>query len=115
MAIGRLFKLVGKGVEEVLEQITQQGNILENRVRGPIDRALGRIVGGAWEGDDADAMVGEIRGVLLPMIVELIQAIAGMGSGVSNAADLILKRDIKLRSLAEDMGDVFAGIAPGIK
>jgi hypothetical protein len=55
-------------------------------------------------------MANEITTVVLPMVADLIAAIAGMNTGISAAANLIEDTDKKAHGVVEDLVGVFGSI-----
>lgn len=105
-----LFKFIRKAVDGALNQITGQLKSVQDQVESPINSLLGKMIGGSWEGEDADAMANEITTVVLPMVADLIAAIAGMNTGISQAANLIEDTDKKAHGVVEDLVGVFGSI-----
>jgi hypothetical protein len=105
-----LFKFVRKAVEAVQNQIMGQLRSVQDEVQGPINSLVGVIVGGAWIGDDADAMTNEITTKVVPMVQDLIAAIGGISSGVTQASDLISATDAKASGVVDDLVSTFSGI-----
>lgn len=105
-----LFKFIRKAVDGALNQITNQLKSVQDEVEGPISKLVGVITGGAWEGTDADAMANEITTVVLPMVADLIAAIGGMNTGISQAANLIEDTDTKAHGVVEELVGVFSSI-----
>jgi len=105
-----LFSFIADAVDNVIDQITGQLKSVADDVESPINSLVGVITGGAWEGDDATAMVEEITTVVLPMVAELIAAIAGISTGVGNAAQLVQDTDAKAEGLVGDLVNTFGSI-----
>jgi hypothetical protein len=104
------FSFVSDAVEGVLSQILNQGKVVQDAVEAPVNSLLGVIMGGAWQGEDADAMSGEITSVVLPMVADLIAAIFGMSSGITQAADAIKAADDSALGVVEDLVSTFSSI-----
>ena len=105
------FSFISDAVEGVLGQILQQGKVVQDAVEDPVNNFISTITGGAWEGDDADAMVNELTSVVLPMVADLIAAIFGMNSGISQAAENIKNADNSALGIVEDLvGGLFSSI-----
>jgi len=105
-----LFSFIADAVDNVIDQITGQLKSVTDDVESPINSLVGVITGGAWEGDDATAMVEEITTVVLPMVAELIAAIAGISTGVSNAAQLVQDTDAKAEGIVGEVVELFGSI-----
>jgi hypothetical protein len=105
-----MFSFISDAVEGVLNEILNQGKVVQDAVESPVNALLGTIMGGAWEGDDADAMANEITSVVLPMVADLIAAIFGMSSGITQSADNIKNADNQALGIVEDLVGVFQSI-----
>lgn len=105
-----LFKFVSKAVEGIQNQIMGQLRSVQDEVQGPINSMVGVIVGGAWVGDDADAMSNEITTKVIPMVQDLIAAIGGINTGVTQASDLIKSTDAKAAGVVDDLISTFGSI-----
>jgi hypothetical protein len=105
-----LFSFIADAVGNVVDQIMGQLKSVSDDVESPINALVGQITGGAWEGDDATAMVEEITTVVLPMVAELIAAIAGISTGIGNAAQLIQDTDSKAEGIVGELVNVFGSI-----
>jgi len=105
-----LFKFIRKAVDGALNQIMGQLKSVQDSVESPISSLVSTITGGAWEGDDADAMANEITTVVLPMVADLIASIGGMNTGISAAANLIEDTDKKAHGIVEDLVGSFGSI-----
>jgi len=105
-----LFKFIRKGVEAVQNQIMGQLRSVQDEVQGPITALVGVITGGAWIGDDADAMANEITTVVVPMVADLMAAIGGISTGVTRAMDLITDTDTKAAGVVDDLVGTFSSI-----
>lgn len=105
-----MFSFISDAVEGVLSQILSQGKVVQDAVESPVNSLLGVIMNGAWQGEDADAMANEITSVVLPMVADLIAAIFGMSSGITQAADNIKNADNQALGVVEDLVGVFQGI-----
>jgi uncharacterized protein YukE len=105
-----LFSFIADAVDNVVDQIMGQLKSVSDDVESPINSLVGVITGGAWEGDDATAMAEEITTVVLPMVAELIAAIAGISTGVGNAAQLVQDTDAKAEGIVGDLVSTFSSI-----
>lgn len=105
-----MFKFLRKGVEAVQNQIMGQLRSVQDEVQGPINSLVGVITGGAWIGDDADAMANEITTVVVPMVADLLAAIGGISTGITRAVDLVSETESKATSAVNDLVGTFSSI-----
>lgn len=92
-----------KIVESVMNTIMQQLKIVESAVEQPLQSVIQEILGGAWEGDDADAFVQDIQGSVLPLLADILGAIGGCSISINGAMDAIDKADSKGLGIVEDL------------
>jgi len=105
-----LFKFIRKAVDGPLNQIMGQLKSVQDQVESPVKSLVGVITGGAWVGTDADAMANEITTKVVPMIADLLAAIGGMNTGITQAANLIESTDAKAHGVVEELVGVFGSI-----
>ncbi len=105
-----LLKIARKVVESVLERITQQLNVIDDQIYRFVDQAIQTIVSGAWQGDDADRFVDEMRSLSIPKIHELRDTIQQTGQSLSSALDVIDQADEQARTLVDNLADTFRAV-----
>jgi WXG100 family type VII secretion target len=95
-------------VENVSSGIDQQKEI----VSGVLDKVKSYVprIQSAWIGGDADEFAADVGRKVVPAMLELIAAIAGINLNLSKATGIIDQADSKIKSLADGLGDVFANI-----
>lgn len=106
--VGSIMKMLAGPIQDVIGRITRQIDELQV-VQGQFGNFASTLQG-AWVGEDADAFVAEVRSRLIPEIMDLIAAIAGMPGGLNNAMDLIRGADSKSRAMVGQLGDLFGSI-----
>jgi hypothetical protein len=106
--VGVVMKMLKGPVQEVIQRITSQMQVLQD-VQGQFGNFASSITE-AWVGEDAEAFASEIQSRLIPEIVALIAAIAGVPTGINNAMDIIDQADSKGRAMINDLTGVFDGI-----
>src|ERR1051326_822195 len=64
----------------------------------------------AWIGGDADEFAADVARKIVPAMMELIAAIAGINLNLTKATNTIDQADNKAQSMADSLGDQFAQI-----
>jgi WXG100 family type VII secretion target len=95
-------------VENVSSTVNQQQQITSN----VLDQIKGFVpkVQSAWIGGDADEFAADVARKLVPAMLELIAAIAGINLNLGKATGIVDQADNKVKGLADNLGDVFAQI-----
>ena len=110
MIFNWVFKFVKKIVDQVLDQIMKQINVVGDQIQAPFESFLKEILSGAWEGDDADRFVEEVRSVVLPEVSEILNVFGNITGGVQQAADIIESADSKVQNIIDEVGGLFGSI-----
>jgi len=99
------FQFVRAEVSNVTSGISQQQNITS----GVLDQIKGYIpkVQSAWIGGDEKEFEADVMRKVVPAMMELIAAIGGVNLNLSKATSIIDQADSKVKSLADELGDIF--------
>jgi uncharacterized protein YukE len=92
-------------VSNVSSGVSQQQQI----VSGVLDQIKGYIpkVQSAWIGGDEKEFEADVMRKVVPAMMELIAAIGGVNLNLSKATSIIDQADSKVKSLADELGDIF--------
>ncbi len=92
-------------VSNVTSGVSQQQQI----VSGVLDQIKGYIpkVQSAWIGGDEKEFEADVMRKVVPAMMELIAAIGGVNLNLSRATSVIDQADAKVKSLADELGDIF--------
>ena len=95
-------------VENVSAGVGQQQQI----VSGVLDQVKSYVpkVQSAWIGGDADEFAADVARRLIPAMMELIAAIAGINLNLTKATNTIDQADNKAQGMANSLGDLFGQI-----
>jgi len=93
----------------VMDTITSQLNVVESQVLQVLEGFVKQVVGGAWQGPDADAFVSKVN-TLLPKISNSHQQTSNFLKGISQAADQIVQTDQQAESQVGDLINTFSSI-----
>jgi WXG100 family type VII secretion target len=102
------FQFIAQQVQDVSSTVKQQQQITQ----GVLDqvKSYPSKVQGAWIGGDADEFAADVARKLVPAMMELIAAIAGININLGKAIQTVQQADQKVRKLADGLGDVFSKI-----
>lgn len=101
-------QFIAGGVQDVMSQVGQQQqqaqSVLQN-IQSMVPK-----VQNAWVGDDANEFAADVARKIVPAMMELIAAIAGVNLNLTKATDVMNSADSKVKGLADGLGDVFSKI-----
>ena len=92
-------------VSNVSSGVSQQQQI----VSGVLDQIKGYIpkVQSAWIGGDEKEFEADVMRKVVPAMMELIAAIGGVNLNLNKATSVVDQADAKVKSLADELGDIF--------
>lgn len=95
-------------VDNVMAGVGQQQQI----VSGVLDQIKSYVprVQSAWIGGDADEFAADVARKVVPAMLELIAAIAGINLNLTKATNVIDQADNKVKGMADQLGDLFGQI-----
>ena len=98
-------QFVRSEVSNVSSGVSQQQQI----VSGVLDQIKGYIpkVQSAWIGGDEKEFEADVMRKVVPAMMELIAAIGGVNLNLSKATSVVDQADAKVKSLADELGDIF--------
>ncbi len=64
----------------------------------------------AWIGGDADKFAEDVATILVPAMLALIAAIAGVNTNLNSATSFVDQADQQCTGMASQLGDLFGGI-----
>jgi WXG100 family type VII secretion target len=95
-------------VENVISGVSQQQQVVSQTL-DTIKSYIPRVQS-AWIGGDADEFAADVMRKIVPAMLELIAAIAGINLNLTKATNIVDQADSKVKSLADGLGDLFSGI-----
>ena len=98
-------QFVRSEVSNVSSGVSQQQQI----VSGVLDQIKGYIpkVQSAWIGGDEKEFEADVMRKVVPAMMELIAAIGGVNLNLNKATSVVDQADAKVKSLADELGDIF--------
>lgn len=101
-------QFVRADVSNVMAGVGQQQQIV-SQLLDTIKGYAGKIQN-AWTGDDSNACQRAIIDRLVPNVIELIAAIAGVNLNLTKATQIVDQADAAVKKIAEGVGDLFNAI-----
>jgi len=96
-------------LDGVLGEITKQLNVVDTQVMSVLQGFVKDVVGGMWQGPDADAFVSDLNG-LLPKVQDVHQRTGAFSTGIFNAAAHIFATDQAASNQVADLVNIFSKI-----
>ena len=97
----------------VLNQITQQLNIVTSQVQSPLQAIVNEVVGGVWTGAGADKFVDEVTNLALPNAGRIMESCNTTMGSIRNSIDIMDRADAQVRGLVDDLDNTFQNIFRG--
>jgi uncharacterized protein YukE len=96
-------------IRSEVSNVTSGVNQQQQLVSGVLDQIKGYIpkVQSAWIGGDEKEFEADVMRKVVPAMMELIAAIGGVNLNLSKATSVIDQADSKVKSLADELGDIF--------
>jgi WXG100 family type VII secretion target len=102
------FQFVREQVSNVSSGVQQQRQQTE-QVLETIKSFVPKVQS-AWIGGDADEFAADVGRKIVPAMIELIAAIAGVNLNLSKATGIVDQADQKCKGMADQLGDLFGQI-----
>ena len=96
-------------IRSEVSNVTSGVNQQQQLVSGVLDQIKGYIpkVQSAWIGGDEKEFEADVMRKVVPAMMELIAAIGGVNLNLSRATSVVDQADAKVKSLADELGDIF--------
>lgn len=95
-------------VDNVTATVGQQQQVTSN-VLDQIKSFVPKVQS-AWIGGDADEFAADVARKLVPAMMELIAAIAGINLNLGKATGIVDQADSKVKGMADNLGELFSQI-----
>lgn len=105
-----LLRIARAVVEQVINQVTQQINIVDQQVKSVLQNYVQQVIGGVWIGKGADEFVNEISGKAVPQITQLIGSITMINTNVRTAVQIMDDADNRARAKIDQLRNTFESI-----
>ena len=105
--MGRIFKFVRGLVNNIMNQVTQQVNMIQDAVTSPLRGLVNQVMGGMWRGDGANRFVAEMTGEVIPMLVNIMGINTNFVGAIKRTVDRMEQAERQASSRAQQLFDVF--------
>lgn len=110
-ALMRILLRIARAVlQSVIGQITQQLNVVENQVQARLKSYVQEVLGGVWTGQGADRFVETVNSDVMNMLNGITEQVTNTRNSITQALDIMDQADQQVRSLVENLIDVFQSI-----
>ena len=103
-----LLQFIRQGVQDSMNQVNQLHSVT-NDVQSQI-LSYPKLVAESWSGTDAVEFGNDVMRKLIPALVELMAAFAGVNLNLTKATSIVDTADSKVTGLAKGLGDLFGAI-----
>jgi hypothetical protein len=105
--MGRIFKFVRGLVSNIMNQVTQQVNMIQDAVTSPLRGMVNQVMGGMWRGDGANRFVAEMTSEVIPMLVNIMGINTNFVGAIKRTVDRMEQAERQASSRAQQLFDVF--------
>jgi hypothetical protein len=105
--MGRIFKFVRNIVSNIMNQVTQQVNMIQDAVTSPLRASVNQVMGGMWKGEGANRFVAEMTSEVIPMLVNIMGFNTNFVSALKRTVDRMEQAERQASSRAQQLFDVF--------
>jgi hypothetical protein len=105
--MGRIFKFVRGLVSNIMNQVTQQVNMIQDAITSPLRGMVNQVMGGMWRGDGANRFVAEMTGEVIPMLVNIMGINTNFVGAIKRTVDRMEQAERQASSRAQQLFDVF--------
>jgi hypothetical protein len=105
--MGRIFKFVRNIVSNIMNQVTQQVNMIQDAVTSPLRASVNQVMGGMWKGEGANRFVAEMTSEVIPMLVNIMGFNTNFVGALKRTVDRMEQAERQASSRAQQLFDVF--------
>jgi len=105
-----LLKIARSMLQGVFGEITKQLNVIEQQAKEPLNGFVKEVMGGAWQGPDADRFVNEVSNMIGPKVNDAGIFIKKFHSGIERALQAIEGADKQATQMVGELDNVFSKI-----
>src|SRR5690348_13759619 len=96
-----LFRFARKVVEGILQQLTQQLNVVQEQAMAPMRAMIQQVTGGVWRGEGANAFVQEVSSLMIPGVGRVASTITTLSSNIKHAQDVVDRADEEVNKIVK--------------
>jgi uncharacterized protein YukE len=108
--IAMLIRFAEQVVQTVLQQFTQQLNVVQEQAFNPMQAVVQQVTNGAWRGVGADAFVEEVSNLHMPGVGVIGDQIRTFQSNLQQAAEIMRDADKQANQAVRSMEELFGRI-----
>jgi hypothetical protein len=106
-----LLRMAEQVLDQVLQQFSQQLNVVAEQAIQPMQGTVSLVEGGAWRGIGAEQFKQEVASIFMPNTGIVRELIAQQQSNLNKARDIIKQADQSAHQAVQDMDNLFGQIA----
>jgi uncharacterized protein YukE len=108
--ISVLLRFAAQVVQSVMQQFTQQLNVVQEQAFNPLQAVLQQVQSGVWRGVGADAFVDEVSSLTMPGIGIIGDQIRTFQGNLQHAAEIMEAADQQASQTVQAVEEVFSQI-----
>jgi len=108
--IGKLLRFAAQVVQSVMQQFTQQLNVVQEQAFNPMQQILQQVENGAWKGVGAEAFKEELSSLHMPGIGMIGDQGNNFLKNLMQASEIMTKADQEANQAVQSLGEVFGKI-----
>ncbi|HZT07045.1 MAG TPA: WXG100 family type VII secretion target [Chloroflexota bacterium] len=110
MEIVALLRFAEQVVQSVIQQYTQQMNVVKEQAYQPMQQILQQVEGGAWTGTGADAFKEELSSLHMPGVGTIGEQGESFIKNLMQAGQIMAKADQEANQQVQALAEVFQKI-----
>jgi uncharacterized protein YukE len=103
-----LMRLARRVLQDVLSKLEAQRKAIEDQIESIT--SFFSILESAWEGEDCEAFINEVKTDMIPEITALVGAVVGICSSIQSSVDIMDQADNKAASAVDNIRDAFSKV-----
>jgi hypothetical protein len=105
-----LLRFAEQVVQSVMQQFTQQLNVVTEQAFNPMQAVVQQVEGGAWRGVGADAFVDEVSNLHMPGVGVIGDQIRTFQANLQRASEIMINADRQANQSVQGLAQVFSKI-----
>jgi uncharacterized protein YukE len=105
-----LLRFAEQVVQSVMQQFTQQLNVVTEQAGNPLQAILQQVEGGAWIGVGADAFRDELSSLQIPGVSLIGEQIRTFQNNLQHASQIMIQADQQANRAVKGLDEIFQKI-----